>query len=211
MEISDWEQKFQNKLNSLEMSHDPAHDVAHFHRVVRTAKRIASEECANLEIVVPAAWLHDLVNTPKNHPDRKKASILSADEAVKYLTEINYPSVWHSQIHHAIEAHSYSAQIEAQTLEAKVVQDADRLDSLGAIGTARCLSLGGFFKRSIYDPMDPFAMSRALDDGKYTIDHFFNKLLKLEKTFQTPSGRKEARKRTLWIEQFLEQFKDEIT
>lgn len=205
-----WEKRFSEKIVQTELSMDPAHDLAHFQRVVRTAKNLARDENAQLEVVIPAAWLHDFVNLPKNHPDRKIASQLSSQKAVEYLGKIHYPSVWFDGIRHAIEAHSFSAAIQARTLEAQVVQDADRLDALGAIGIARCFSVGGQLKRAFYELSDPFAQKRNPDDGVFTVDHFFVKLLKLRDTFQTESGRREAERRTSFLRSYLEQLRTEI-
>ena len=97
-----------------------------------------------------------------------------------------------------------------RTLEAKVVQDADRLDALGAVGLARTLMLGGEMQRSFYDEADPFCEARTPDDSLFTLDHLFSKLLKLEDTMQTAGGRLEARQRTQFLRQFLSQLREEI-
>src|SRR5690606_13837471 len=117
-----------------------------------------------------------LVNVPKNDPRRSQASRFSAVAAVEFLREAAYPAQWLEEIAHAIEAHSFSAGVEPRTLEAQVVQDADRLDGLGAIGIARCFTVGGLLRRPIYDPLDPWAKQRAWDDLRFTVDHFFVKL-----------------------------------
>ena len=135
-EMAVWELKFEQKLVDQDLGNDPAHDLAHFRRVVKTAKMLTAEEGATLEVVVPAAWLHDLVNVPKNDPKRSLASRLSATAATEFLRSSGYPPEHLERIHHAIEAHSFSAKIEAKTLEARIVQDADRLDGLGAVGIA---------------------------------------------------------------------------
>ena len=114
-------------------------------------------------------------------------------------------------ISHAIEAHSFSARIEAKTIEAKVLQDADRLDALGAVGLARTLMLGGEMRRSFYDQKDPFCDRRKPNDSIFTIDHLFSKLFTLESTMQTESGRLEAQHRTNYLREFIEQLKSEIT
>ena len=133
---------------------DPAHDFAHFKRVVATAKKLAIEEHAKLEVVLPAAWLHDLVNLPKNDPRRSQASRLSADAGEEFLRLIEYPEEFIPAIRHAIMAHSYSANITTESIEAAVVQDADRLDGLGAIGIARVFSVGALMKRKIHADHD---------------------------------------------------------
>ncbi|MDZ7631629.1 MAG: hypothetical protein U5K74_09845 [Gemmatimonadaceae bacterium] len=96
------------------------------------------------------------------------------------------------------------------TSEARVVQDADRLDALGAIGIARCLMLGGQLGRVLYDVDDPFAEHRAPDDRVSSIDHFYTKLLTLADTMQTASGRREAARRTAYMRGYLDQLRSEI-
>ena len=120
---------------------DPGHGPAHLERVVATALRLAAEEGARLEVVLPAAWLHDCVHVAKDSPDRARASRLAADHALRFLESAGYPAPLLPDIRHAIEAHSYSAGIAPRTIEAKVVQDADRLDALGA-DRARALHRG---------------------------------------------------------------------
>lgn len=207
---NDWENKFIEKIHSSDFSSDPSHDLAHFQRVVRSAKSYALKEGARLEVVIPAAWLHDLVNLPKNHPDRSKASHQSAQAAVQYLEEVGYPSEWHEGIFHAIHTHSFSAQVTPETLEAKVVQDADRMDALGAIGMARCFMVGGALKRTLYSPNDPFCEHRPCDDLAFTLDHFYAKLFTVGKTLHTGAAREEAQRRVEFMKQFLVQLESEI-
>lgn len=197
-------------LRRDDAQHDAAHDLEHIRRVVTTARRLALAEGAELAVVLPAAWLHDCVVVPKDSPLRSQASRLAAEAATTFLRSVDYPTERLAAIAHAIEAHSFSAQIVPQTREAQVVQDADRLDALGAIGLARCLMLGGAMGRRLYDPDDPFAEQRVLDDGVNTVDHFYVKLLRLADTMTTESGRVEARQRTRFLEQFLEQLRHEI-
>lgn len=189
---------------------DAAHGLEHVRRVVRNAKKLAAEEGARLEVVVPAAWLHDCVSVPKDSPQRAAASRLAAEQAVRWLSGWNYPAGLLPAIAHAVEAHSFTAGIAPRTLEAKVVQDADRLEAIGAIGLARCLMLGATLGRPLYAAADPFCENRAPDDRAAAVDHFYTKLLRLEGTMQTAGGRREARARTEFLEKFLAQLKHEI-
>jgi len=91
------------------------------------------------------------------------------------------------------------------------VQDADRLDSLGAIGIARCLLVGGHLNRPLFDFTDPFCDSREPDDSLYTIDHFYTKLFKLPETMQTEAGREEAQRRAALMQAYLDNLRAEIT
>jgi len=192
------------------MAADPAHDISHVQRVVQNTISLTREANGNADVTVPAAWLHDCVSVAKDSPLRKQASKLAADEAVRFLTSIDYRPELLDQIHHAIEAHSFSANLETNSLEAQIVQDADRLEAVGAIGIARCLLTGGTLHRPLYDPADPFAEKREADDGLYTLDHFYCKLLGLAETMKTEAGKAEAIKRTGYMRGYLEQLRLEI-
>jgi uncharacterized protein len=206
-----WEQLFENKINQVASSEDPAHDLLHFKRVVSMAKRLCLEENGNLHIVVPAAWLHDLVIVPKNSPLRSQASKLSAEQAVEFLQSIGYPSDYYNSIAHAIEGHSFSANIEVTTLESKIVQDADRLDGIGAIGVARCFATAGLLKRPFYNEIDPLCSEREPDDRIYTVDHFYKKLFKTAESLKTPAGRREGLRRVEVMKRYLGDLHEEIT
>ena len=207
-DLTGLEQRCAGKLAA--QAGDVAHGLEHVRRVVMNAKRLAAAEGARPEIVVPAAWLHDCVTVPKDSPLRASASRLAAEQAGRWLREWNYPAALLPDIAHAIEAHSFTAGIAPRTIEAKVVQDADRLEAIGAIGLARCLMLGGALGRPLYAAVDPFCATRAPDDRASAVDHFYTKLLKLEGSMQTAGGRREARARTEFLEKFLTQLKQEI-
>ncbi|NLU98731.1 phosphohydrolase [Marinomonas sp. UCMA 3892] len=182
---------------------DSAHDLNHIYRVVNVAKKLALEEDADLAVVVPAAWLHDCVSLPKNHPERHLASTLAGDRAISFLVSIHYPSEYYDAIHHAIRAHSFSANVLPNTLEAKIVQDADRLDALGAVGIARCMQVSGALNRPLYSLDDPFCEMREPDDTLYSIDHFYSKLFQIADSLNTPSAQLEARRRKEVMQIFL--------
>ena len=206
-------EKFEDQLLDFaqqEMTQDAAHDISHIKRVVKTAKALCAQEQAKLEVVLPAAYLHDCFTSPKNHPDRAQSSKMAADKAIAFLKSIDYPTPYLDEIHHAIVTHSYSANITPETLEAQIVQDADRLDSLGAIGIARCLYVGQSFNAELYNHEDPFANQRDLDDKHYSVDHFYVKLFKLAETMNTKSAKLEANKRTDYMRGFLEQLGAEV-
>ncbi len=169
------------------------------------AARLAELERADPAIVIPAAWLHDLVDIPKSDPRRSQASRLSAGAAADWLAAAGYDPGLIPAIRHAIEAHSFSAGIAAATLEAQVVQDADRLDGIGAIGIARCFATAGALGRPFYEPGDPFAATRPPDDTTWTVDHFFVKLFRTAATLTTAAGRAEGSRRTPFMRDFLEQ------
>ncbi len=208
--MKQFEYLFEDKISVVLGSNDPAHDLLHVKRVVAIAEKIAVKEKAQLEVVLPAAWLHDIVNLPKNHVDRKIASKLAAIEAIDFLNNIGYPTKYFPEIFHAIEAHSFSAKIKAETIEAQIVQDADRLDALGAIGLARLFSVSTQLGRLFYEPFDPFAENRKLDDQLYGIDHIALKIKTISESMNTPTAQQEAKRRYDFILNFLEQLKKEI-
>ena len=190
---------------------DPAHDMDHVRRVADMARALTVAEGARLEIVLPAAWLHDCVLLPKTSPQRARASTLAAEAAGEFLRLSGYPPSLIPAVEHAIVAHSFSAGIAPRTLEAKVVQDADRLDAIGAIGIARCLLLGGAQRKPLFDSAQPFPDQRPPDDTSNVLDHFYVKLLRLAELMQTASARAEAQQRTQFMQQFLAQLRREIT
>jgi uncharacterized protein len=204
-----FEIKCREFINSSESGEDSAHDLAHVQRVVTNARMLLQKEVADEEIVVAAAWLHDCVILPKDHPKRSKASTMAAEQALNFLRLNKFPVSKLPGVAHAIEAHSFSAGIIAETTEAKIVQDADRLDALGAIGIARCLMVGGQLGRPLYNPEDPFCDNRNPDDSEWTIDHFYTKLFKLPEMMNTSAAREEAVKRVDFMRSYLEKLRGE--
>lgn len=201
---------FEKKIAEIASPDDPAHDLLHFKRVVSVAKKICATEGGNLDVVVPAAWLHDFIIVPKDSPLRSQASRLSAQRAIEFLKQIGYPEAHHAAIAHAIECHSFSAGLECKTLEAKIVQDADRLDGLGAIGIARVFAVSGMLRRAFYRELDPFCEDREPDDTVYTLDHFYRKLFNTAQTMKTAAGRGEGERRARVMRRYLEDLQREI-
>ena len=189
---------------------DGAHDLAHLARVYRNAMAISAVEGGDREVIAAATLLHDCVAVEKNHPDRARASQLAADKARSLLVARHWPTTRVDAVAHAITAHSYSAGIEPETLEACILQDADRLDSLGAMGVARTFYIAGRMRSALYDDADPGAESRPLDDRRFAIDHFPAKLLRLAEGFRTETGRQLARQRHDRLQQFFNDFMQEV-
>lgn len=190
------------------MAADAAHDLAHLDRVWANAQRIADGR--ETPVLLAACYLHDLVNLPKDSPDRARASTLAAEAAAPILRELGFDDDQIAATQHAIAAHSFSAGIPPETPEAEILRDADRLDALGAIGIARCFAVSGALGRALYDPADPFAQRRTLDDRRQSLDHFRAKLLALPADMLTEQGREIARHRTRRMIAFLEDLGDEI-
>ena len=189
---------------------DAAHGLDHIRRVVANARQIGLTEGANLDVVMPAAWLHDCVAVAKDDPNRSVASTLAARKADSLLQDWDIPPNRRSAIAHAIEAHSYSAGIAPESLEARVVQDADRLDALGAMGIVRALAVGQSLGLQLHHADDPFCHDREPDDRRFIIDHFYSKLLELPDRMQTGSGRREALRRVQVMRDWLQALAREI-
>ena len=192
------------------IKNDPAHDFQHVLRVYRNAEKICKKEKVETKLVLCAALLHDLVSYPKSNKRSKLSSIESAKKSKKLLEKYDLLENEIKIICNAIEDHSFSHNNIPKTIEGKILQDADRLDALGSIGLARVFATSGSLNRPFYHPDDPFCNTRNPDDSVWAIDHFFQKLLRLEGLMNTKSGQIEARKRTLVMKSFLKQLKTEI-
>lgn len=189
-----WQTRFESWLHETWPQDDKAHDVAHLRRVWLTAQRIMKGMNVDELVVLTGCYFHDIVNLPKNHPERHLASAKAAVETRRILQEVfpDFPAEKRDAVAHVVHAHSFSASVQAETLEAKIVQDADRLESLGAIGLARVFYVSGALGRSLFDSADPLGRERPLDDTMWALDHFQKKLLKLPETMQTAEGRRLA-------------------
>lgn len=211
IDIDDWTKLFDAYLANAG-GNDAAHDVSHLRRVARTALAIAKRENANALVVLAAAYFHDIMNLPKNHPERNGASVLAARRTLEILEAQfpAFPSELYTKVAHAIEAHSFSAGIEPRSLEARIVQDADRLEALGAIGIARVFYIAGKLGQALFDDTDLLAHHRTLDDKTFAIDHFQVKLLCLHKSMKTSTGMSMARENAKYMIHFLSKLSAEI-
>ena len=198
-----------NEVISI-MDNDPAHDFEHVMRVYKNAQKISKKEKANQKLVLSAALLHDIVSYPKSSKRSKLSCIDSAKKSKIILKKYDFSDDEITIVSDAIAEHSFSQNKVPQTLEGKILQDADRLDALGAIGIARVFATSGSLNRSFYNIDDPFCNKRNPDDDLWAVDHFFNKLVKLESTMNTKYGKIEAKKRTKVLKEFLKQIKNEI-
>ena len=201
-------EEIMRKVELLLHYQSPAHDFEHVQRVYRNAEMISKkEEGADLDIVLAAALLHDLVVYPKGSRRTNHSADESADLAKKILSEYKYyPVEKIEKVVYAIRTHSYSKQLIPSTLEGKILQDADRLDAIGAIGIARTFSVGGSENRSLYDPKDPFCESdRGLDDTRWTLE-----IIDIKKFMHTKTAKEIAKQRTDFIESFLNELRKEI-
>jgi uncharacterized protein len=188
---------------------DPAHDVEHLLRVARMTLELGGTSVEPDEAIY-AALLHDVVNLPKDHPERHRASERSAARARALLTELGLPPERVGRIAEAIEDHSFSHGSRPRSPLGAALQDADRLEALGALGIARTFSTGVRLGARYFDPEDPWAKARPLDDRRYSVDHFFTKLLGLPATLCTAAGRRHAARRVRLLQRFLSALGDEL-
>lgn len=200
----------QNQVKTMMANNDPAHDFEHVLRVYANAEKICMKEKIEKKLVLTATLLHDIVSFPKTDKRSKTSSTKSAIKAKKILQKLNYSIDEIKIITDAIESHSFSKNKKPTTIEGKILQDADRLDALGAIGIARTFAIAGAENRSFYNTNDPFCSSRKADDQVWAVDHFFKKLLLLEVKMNTKSAKIEAKRRTKIIKIFLNDLKQEI-
>lgn len=202
--------RFRAHLAEESFPRDGAHDLAHALRVAALAELLAEEEGADAEVCVAAALLHDLVYRPKNHPESPATARMAAELAPRWCADLPGLALKAEEVAHAIEAHSWSGGGAPETLEARVVQDADRLEALGAVGLARVFATGGSFGSALWHPEDPWAEARPLDDKRYTLDHFFTKLLRLAEGMGTESGKRLAQARQRVMLDYLDALKTEL-
>ena len=193
------------------MENDSAHDFEHVMRVYKNAQKICKTEKANKTLVLIVVLLHDIASYPKSDKRSKTSSIKSADKSKEILEKYNLSKEDIKIISDAINDHSFSQNKIPVTIEGKILQDADRLDALGAIGIARVFATGGSLNRPFYNTDDPFCKKRIPNDQIWTVDHFFQKLLRLESLMNTKSGKVEAKKRTKILKEFLYQLKQEVS
>jgi uncharacterized protein len=185
------------------------HDWHHIERVTQNALRIAKAEGGNLELVELAALLHDIDDHKFNGGDLE----VGARTARKLLSTLGVDETVIEQVTHIIATLSYKgAHVHSvpSSLEGKIVQDADRLDAIGAIGIARAFAYGGSKNRPIYDPeQQPELHETAqayISSATHTINHFYEKLLLLKDKMNTETGKRLAAERHAYMENFLAQF-----
>ena len=189
----------------FERSKMSSHDYLHVLRVRKLAVEIGKKEGADIEVLELASLLHDIALA------LGKEKSIHAKESARIAKNILKGRISEEKLNKvidAIENHSYSKGTVPRSLEGKILQDADRLDAVGAIGICRAIAYGTLKNRILYDENDPFAEKRKLNEEKYTIDHFFTKLLKID--MNTETAKREAERRINFMKKFLEELKKEI-
>lgn len=212
MNLVDWQQRFEHWILTHHAQEDAAHDLSIFVASGPPPPGWPPGRWKSTGWCFTACYFHDIVSLPKNHPERSRSSMMAAEKTLAILQSsfTDFPADRYAAVSHAIEAHSFSAAIPPRTLEAKIVQDADRLESLGAIGLARVFAVAGALNTILFDADDPFADRRALDDRKYALDHFQCKLLHLPETMQTAAGRAMAQHNARFLVEFMAKISAEL-
>lgn len=177
---------------------------------MKTCQSLAASENADTAITLAGALLHDIVNLPKDHPERKHASRMAAERAHGLLVDAAFSEAEIKHVQQVILEHSFSLGLRPSSIESAIVQDADRLDAVGAIGVLRVTSCGCRLGAAYYHRQDPFATARPLDDKSFTVDHFFTKLFQLPELMNTAAAKTEAAKRVEFMRDFLAQLENEI-
>ena len=188
-----------------------AHSFDHTERVYRLAVRIAKDENADMQVVKAAALLHD-IGRSKEDPDK---GICHAEESAKMapaiLKEVDFPEDKVEAVLHAIVVHRYSKQLKAETKEAAIIQDADRLDGLGAVAAARVFAHGGKKGRPMHDSTMKYDTSyNVKKKARTAMEHFYEKILKMKpETFNTKLAKEIAKERYDYTKEFVERFEKE--
>ncbi|MFH0853591.1 MAG: HD domain-containing protein [bacterium] len=190
---------------------DASHDFNHTQRVVQISEKIGIEERTDLEILIPAAMFHDSVVSRKNDPRARSDTIRSAKFAKKVLSGINnYPSNKIVKVSAAIRECSYTFGGNVGFLEGKIIQDADRLDAIGAIGIMRAFATTGQLQIPLFHDNDPFCRRRNPNQRRYGLDFIFTRMLRIETGMNTDTGKKIASQRTAYLRSFLDQIDIEL-
>ncbi len=199
-------QKLKNKSKKFHsLSH---HDKFHTKRVYNMGVRIAKKEKADLEVVRAAALLHDIARAMEDEGKIADHATEGARMAKNILEEAGFPKEKIPQVIHCIEAHRFRKGMKGKSLEAKILQDADRLDIIGAIGIARVFARGGWSNIPIHDPTIP---PKEKYDGRSltSVNHIYEKTLKVKDTINTDTARHIAEERHRFTQQFLERLLNE--
>jgi uncharacterized protein len=202
--------RLREHLATETFTRDAAHDLGHILRTARLAHQLAKEEGADAETCVAAALLHDLVYRPKNHLESPLTAQMAADLVPLWCRETPGLESHADAVASAVESHSWSGGGTPANLEAAVVQDADRLEALGAIGVARVFATGASFGAGLWHPMDPWSEARELDDKAWSLDHFEKKLLKLAAGMKTGAGQRLAADRQRAMVAYLDALRMEL-
>jgi uncharacterized protein len=209
MEHADIIEKTQSFVRETLENAEGGHDWWHIHRVWLNSKHIAANEAADLLVVELAALLHDIADSKFHNGDEE----IGPETAGKFLRELNLDEAIIAHVQQIIRHISFKASFSKAAFHSKeleIVQDADRLDAIGAIGIARAFSYGGFKGREIYNPEIKPNLNMTKEEYKNSstpsINHFYEKLLLLKDKMNTTTGKLIAEQRHHFMEIYLQQF-----
>jgi uncharacterized protein len=190
---------------------EPSHDFLHVKRVLANVSAIAAEEKAcDADVAKTAALLHELVTFKKNDPRSATAGDVCAEAARALLVARGESAEMAARVADVIADHAFSKGAAPRTIESAVLQDADRLDAIGAVGVARCFATCADMGGAFYAEDDPMCTAREPNDKAYAVDHFRRKLLVLEERMHTNAAKKLAKERSAFLRVYLEQLEKEI-
>ena len=183
------------------------HDKSHAERVMRLALKIAENEneAVDVEVLKAAALLHDVARFLEDEGKVEDHAEEGARIAKEILERVGFPPEKIGKVVYCIRVHRFRKGVTPRTNEAKILQDADRLDMLGAIGIARAFARGGWMNVPFYDPSIP---PKKVYDGKSStvINHFYEKVLKIKETLHTKTAKEIGKERHKFVEEFIDRF-----
>jgi uncharacterized protein len=208
--------ELENKLTKIaeerQVKDDPSHDFQHIKRVLFIAKKIGESENMDLDVIIPAALFHDTVVYMKNSKESKNETEESATVVGDILINIQeYPKEKISKVQTCILECSFTKGLLPSIPESSVLQDADLLESTGAISIIRTFSSGGQMKRQFYNPDDPFRIQTPPNVSDSGLDLFFVRLLKAKSRMHTNYAKKIAERRTKFLTDFIDELKIELS
>ncbi len=193
------------KKRSQEFFRHSHHSRSHVERVYNLGQRIAEREDGDLDVVKASALLHDVARSMEDEGRIKDHASESARVAKRILKQVEFPEDKSEKVVGCIRAHRFRDNMKADNLEARILQDADRLDIIGAVGIARVFARGGWQNMPIHDPSIP---PKEKYDGQSltSVNHMLEKILKVKATLNTDTAKEMAEERHRFVEEFLERF-----
>ncbi|MFB6175116.1 MAG: HD domain-containing protein [Candidatus Nanohalobium sp.] len=202
-------EKIRKKAKSFFGDVKPAHDWKHVRRVENLAEKLAEKEDADKEVVKASVLLHDIGRKKEDEGEIENHAEWGADKAGDILEGLGYSEGFIEKVQHCVRSHRYSKMPDPETLEARVLSDADNLDALGATGIARTFSYGGEHGRVIADLELPAEQDEEAG-GSNSFNHLQKKILNLKSRVYTDSGLEVAEKRHSYVKDFVERFRAEM-
>ncbi len=179
--------------------------------MLQNAEKIAQTEGADLDILIPSALFHDLVVHTKGHPSRTKAQEDSAEKTQELLRTLpEFPQEKVKAVTTCIRKCSFTKAPKPSSKESAILQDAGMLEATGAIAIMRTFASTGLMGKPLYSAEDPFCRKHKPNGLEYALDLFWERLLKVQERMNTKTGREMAKKRTKFLETFLEELTEEF-